>query len=290
MSTLSKLFVVMVLVLALVLLGVNATLFAMRADFKHKWVEETRHHFQTQMVNSAQMSEMTSRIALQNEALAALRTDLENKQNDLNSVTGRLASTEKELQTRNTDVEKLNTNLSTLTRAVETQGQQVATFEAEAKAHRERANAANARAMTAEQNLQYRIQEVTALTKDLGSLENQHQELARERQRLQEIIANLNARGIDTTGVAPRKALSGQVTAVASELDLVVISIGRDAGVNEGDEFTIYRGNSFVGKIAVDRVDRAWASGRITLKGKEDPRIGDQASNNVLATPGKSNN
>jgi len=70
----------------------------------------------------------------------------------------------------------------------------------------------------------------------------------------------------------------------------VVISIGRDAGVNEGDEFTLYRGGTFVGKIAVDKVDRAWASGRIILKGKEEPRIGDQASNNVLATPGKSGN
>src|SRR5262245_44706130 len=125
MSTLSKLFVVMVLVLALVLLGVNATLFAMRADFKHKWVEETRHHFQTQMVNSAQMSEMTTRIGLLTDANNQLRNEKDQLQTDLTSVNGRLSTTEKELQTRNTDVERLNTNLSTLTRAVETQGQQV---------------------------------------------------------------------------------------------------------------------------------------------------------------------
>ena len=90
--------------------------------------------------------------------------------------------------------------------------------------------------------------------------------------------------------IAPRKALSGQVTAVATELDLVVISIGRDAGVNEGDEFTISRGGTFVCKVTIDRVDRPWSSGRVTLKGKEEPRIGDNASNNVMATPGKSGN
>jgi hypothetical protein len=116
-------------------------------------------------------------------------------------------------------------------------------------------------------------------------LENRYQEVARERQRLEEIMAALNARGMETNLVAPRKALAGQVTAADAKQDLVVLSIGRDAGVNEGDEFTIYRGNVFVGKTTIDRVDRAWASGRMTLKGRDEPRIGDQASNNFLATP-----
>jgi hypothetical protein len=81
------------------------------------------------------------------------------------------------------------------------------------------------------------------------------------------------------------KALSGTVTAVAGDLGMVVISLGRDAGVREGDEFTVFRGNMFVGKIAVDRVDRAWSSGRLVLKGKEEPRVGDGVSRNALAGP-----
>jgi hypothetical protein len=125
------------------------------------------------------------------------------------------------------------------------------------------------------------------LGRDLGRLEADYQELARERQRLQETIAHLNSSAAGTSAVMPRRALSGQVTAVALELDLVVISIGRDAGVNEGDEFTIYRGATFTGKLTIDRVDRAWSSGRVTLKGREEPRIGDQATNQVLATPGQ---
>jgi hypothetical protein len=135
--------------------------------------------------------------------------------------------------------------------------------------------------------LDERLREADRLSRDLGQLEKDYQAVARARQSLQESLGHLNSIGIRTDVVAPRKALAGQVTAVARELDLVVISIGRDAGVYEGDEFTIYRGGEFVGKIAVDRVHRAWASGRIVLKGKAEPRIGDQASNNVLAVPGK---
>jgi len=121
----------------------------------------------------------------------------------------------------------------------------------------------------------------------LTELEDSYQQMARERQRLQETIASLNAVGVQTDYIAPRKALSGKVTAVAKELDLVVLSIGRDAGVNEGDEFTITRASTFICKIVVDRVDKPWAAGRVALKGKAEPLVGDDASNNAPTTPGQ---
>ncbi len=62
---------------------------------------------------------------------------------------------------------------------------------------------------------------------------------------------------------------------------MVVISIGKDDGVLEGNEFTIYRGGSFIAKITINKVDRKWAAGRVTLK-KEAPRVGDDASNHIF--------
>lgn len=290
MSTLSKLFVVMIMVLALVLLGVNATLFAMRADFKHKWVEETRYHYQTTMIKSAEIADREARNQLLTESLNKGKADLQTAETEIASTRAQLEDARKQMGIMQTEIDKFAVGVGTLGRQLESQLQQIAAWEAEAKTQKERAAAAHNQRMTATQDLQYQRQESERLSKDLGSLEATYQELARDRQRLQETIAHLNAMGVRTDVIAPRKALSGQVTAVATELDLVVISIGRDAGVNEGDEFTIYRANLFVGKITIDRVDRAWASGRVTLKGKEEPRIGDQASNNILATPGKSTN
>ncbi len=131
-------------------------------------------------------------------------------------------------------------------------------------------------------NVQNQPLEAERLAGGIKELAESYEALARERQRLQETIAHLNGSGARSDVVMPRKGLTGAVTAVASELDLVVISIGRDAGVNEGDEFTLLRGKTLVGKMVIDRVDRQWASGRIALKSNEEPRIGDQASNNVL--------
>jgi hypothetical protein len=290
MSTLSKLFVVMILVLALVLLGVNATLFAMRADFKHKFVTEANFHHQTQAIKAAEIADYNARLQLVNEFNNQLKTEKEALAVNLQSMQTQYETQRKENEENKGRLDRFQVEVGNLTRSYDVLSQSLADKEAKLlEAGRNLAKALNDR-YTATNELQYSRQEAERLVKDLGALEVQYQDLARDKQRMQETISHLNSIGIRTDVIAPRKALQAQVTAVAAELDLVVISIGRDAGVNEGDEFTVYRGGTFVGKIAIDRVDRAWASGRIVLKGKEEPRIGDQASNNVLATPGKSGN
>jgi len=129
------------------------------------------------------------------------------------------------------------------------------------------------------------MRELPESSPDLATAEGKYQELARERQRLQETIASLNSIGNRCDSIAPRRALSGKVMAVVDELDLVAINLGRDAGVNEGDDFTIYHGSTFAGRIVIDSVDRPWASGRIVLRGQERPRIGDDVSNGITLPP-----
>ncbi len=86
--------------------------------------------------------------------------------------------------------------------------------------------------------------------------------------------------------VAPRKPLEGKTTAVANEIGLVVFSIGKDDGVMEGDEFTVYRGGDFVAKVQVDHADRKWSSAKVVLN-KSDPRPGDDVSNHIyVSAPG----
>jgi hypothetical protein len=81
--------------------------------------------------------------------------------------------------------------------------------------------------------------------------------------------------------LAPLKKLEGKVTAVSTQFGLVIVNIGKDQGVLEGDEFVIYRAASFVAKIQIERVDRIWSAGRVVLK-KVDPRVADSVSNDIL--------
>ncbi len=56
----------------------------------------------------------------------------------------------------------------------------------------------------------------------------------------------------DRAGTAPR-GLNGQVLAVSEKINLLFISIGEDHGVAEGQEFYAYRGDEFLGRIAVKK-------------------------------------
>ncbi|HZE95391.1 MAG TPA: VIT domain-containing protein [Planctomycetota bacterium] len=128
--------------------------------------------------------------------------------------------------------------------------------------------------------LQYARQRAERLERDLSELEGKHVEMARDKAHLEEKVNAIVQNGANVN-VAPKKALEGRVTAVALEIGLIVISIGKDDGVVEGDEFTIYRGGDIIARIVIDRADRKWAAGKIALK-KGDPRVGDEVSNHIF--------
>ena len=56
MSLLSKLFVILVFVIALVKLGIDVTLFAHKVDWKDKFVKEVNYHYQTQQIKNAEIA------------------------------------------------------------------------------------------------------------------------------------------------------------------------------------------------------------------------------------------
>jgi len=104
-------------------------------------------------------------------------------------------------------------------------------------------------------------------------------ELQEEEVTLPKATSMVQAGG--NVNVVPKKPLEAKVTAVAPEIGLVVISMGKDDGLLEGDEFTVDRGGEFVAKIVLDRSDRKWSAGKTVLK-KGDPRVGDDVSNHVF--------
>jgi tetratricopeptide (TPR) repeat protein len=82
---------------------------------------------------------------------------------------------------------------------------------------------------------------------------------------------------------APKAVRTAKVTAVSPQIGLVVLSLGKDGGVAEGDEFTVYRDGDFVAKIKIDRADRMWSAGKVVLK-KSDPKVGDDVSNAIFVS------
>lgn len=280
MSTLSKVFVILVFMISLVWTGIIATLFAQRVDWKDKFVKEVNHHFQTQEIKNAEIR--AGQVEAENLRTYVEVMEAKNDQLGIELASGN--SKQREIQ-RQLDftkglLVKLQAAQDVLSRQLEVQLAQIGDLMVKVEEFREKLSRAVNERTTAITELQYARQEAERLSKDISELETRHLTLAKDHHRLEQTITRLNEIGV-RTDVEPRKPLDGKVTAVAIEIGLVVLSIGRDAGVMSGDEFTVYRGDMFVSKIVIDRVDRSWSAGRIVLK-KMDPRVSDDVSNHIL--------
>jgi hypothetical protein len=282
MSTLSKVFVILVFVIALVKLGVDVTLFAQKVDWKDKFVKEVNYHYATQQIKNAEIAARDLEIDNQKSFIGILNDRIAVLDTENSAKAQRIGDLVRESVEKQTLLTKLEADVQVFVRQLEVQLAQIQELTTKVEEHRIKLGKAVAEKATAVAEVQYARQQSERLSQDLASLEEKHVDMAREKKLIEEKLnAIALAGGSSAVNMPGRKPLEGKVTAVANEIGLVVISIGKDAGVLEGDEFTIFRGGDFVAKIVVDRADRSWAAGKVVLK-KTDPRVADDASNHIF--------
>ena len=76
--------------------------------------------------------------------------------------------------------------------------------------------------------------------------------------------------------------IDGRVVGVSTKINLLVISVGEEEGVKVGFEFTIYRGNTYVGKMVVEKVYPHQAAGHwVQEKTKDKILPGDSVTTKI---------
>ena len=282
MSLLSKLFVILVFVIALIKLGIDVTLFAQKVDWKDKFIKEVNYHYATQQIKNAEIAARDMEVENQRAFMAILADRINTLDTENSGKAARINDLQRQLDSANTLSSKYEADMQVFVRQLEVQLAQIQELTTKVDEHRAKlAKSLNEKSLAVAE-LQYARQLAERLQQDLGQLEEKHVEMARDKKHLEEKI-NAIAQAGGNVNVAPKKALEAKVTAVANEIGLVVISIGKDDGVLEGDEFTVYRGGDFVAKIVVDRSDRKWSAGKVVLK-KTEPRVADDVSNHIFVS------
>lgn len=90
----------------------------------------------------------------------------------------------------------------------------------------------------------------------------------RELREVKQMIAAAEKQGVRLDLLYTReKPLDGFITAVSKKLPLVMMSLGSDDNVQKGQEFTIFRGSSYIGTVVVEDVYKDACAARI-IKGK----------------------
>jgi hypothetical protein len=139
-----------------------------------------------------------------------------------------------------------------------------AMYVAEVKAHYQTQQIKNA-------EIAARDMEVENQRAFMAILADRIKDLEKSNERLREEV---HERKAQRRGPVP--SCVGVVTAVASEIGAVVLDVGSDQGLIEGDEFEIARDGKKIARVKLDRVDRKWSAAKVV--GEGTPLKGDQAT------------
>jgi predicted nuclease with TOPRIM domain len=112
------------------------------------------------------------------------------------------------------------------------------------------------------------VTEQKRLEREILNLQDQLAQVEKDMNALGEKLESTNlvvAQYVDKFGILAETEgvplVRANVLGVNNDLNIVLLSVGRDDKVKPGFEFTIYRGNEYVGTVLIDKVDKDHCSG-----------------------------
>ena len=263
MNTTLKVFVILTLLMAIIFAGVQMTLYATRENWKRRWNVETKELGQD-------LKTATSRLANESaEKVKALNTVamLEGRISDIEAAGQKrealLTEKDKEVQslqliTSNLrqDVSARDEKIATLTTTLEGVRTRNTELQHIASVARGVAHQLNLKLAEVEDDLHNSTtaldksrQDIAVLTKDVN---DNKARLALVRERHPKIWDEVNDEK------AAHAFIQGKVAAVNTnpqgQQDLVMLTIGKDEGIEEGMEFIVFRGNQYIVKVRAEKV------------------------------------
>jgi len=279
MSVIAKILIVLNLVLAVVFLGASATFLGQQESWKKK-------HDDLKTATTAEIADITAqrdgaqRTARDQENLAStkqariteLEGTLEAKEADYTQITERyntlLGQYERLSQTYK-DAVALNDSLTQKNNALVNEKDAALTAKREAIAAQ---NAAETEQKRLEGELESMQGQLAELAKRMTALSDEHESQTVLLEAYVEKFGSL-------ADVMNPPTIKARVTAVDNDLNIVMLSVGRDDQVKVGFAFTVYRGDEYIGKVIIDKVEADYASGYSVKELEQGAiQVGDDAT------------
>jgi len=260
MSLLAKILVVIQAILVMVYLGLTASLYQHRRDWRTSYQKLKLRYSQSVSRAQQEIDALRTFVRAKDEVVGAkeqevrqLKTQLDDALRTAQSYQKHFRDEREKNQRQQENFNQLNGRLTTALRNNEqlnSRNEELDTLLDTATKRREIAEGQVARLT----NL------TTELESDLGTL---RETFADTRKRLRDkelLISMAQSRGFDFATLAvpgpPVPAIDGTVTAIKDDISpaLVLLSVGSDDRVEQGFHFSIYRNDVFVGKVVVERV------------------------------------
>lgn len=261
MSVVAKILVVINLLLAFVFLGAASTFLGEKETWK------IRHETDTAALR-AQIDVLNTNLKKAVDDKNAQRDLAGTFQVQNTELTGKLEARETELTNISETHDKLLANYDRLSRTATDLQQTIDQLNSDKNSLIDDKDNALAEKRAAIETANTAVTEQKRLEREILDLQDQAAQFEKDLNAHGEKIESLNlvvASYVDkfghlaeTQGVPLVRA---NVMAVNNDLNIVLLSVGRDDKVMPGFEFTIYRGNEYVGTVLIDKVEKDHCSG-----------------------------
>ena len=287
MSTLTKLFVLLLVVFSIAFTMMTISIVARTSEWRDL-AEQYREHAKSAdanlrnliAANAAELASVRDTIRAQIDRVASLETEAQ-------QLRGELASRTAELE----QAAAGKSGQEAIARGLLAQLQVGETERAEYRSQRDGLEEANVDLTQRNIDLNERVNEQTAqlavllaqkrqFEQQLNLLRRENEQLAQSARRVSAGMGLEDASGAAMEGVealtpVARSAIRGQVLEVSG--DIAKLSVGSADGVQKGMIFVIHRDNAYVADLKISAVDPDESAGRIVQK-ESDPQVGDQAT------------
>lgn len=263
MNTTLKVFIILVLVLSLFFMAIQMMLYATRENWKRRWDRDT-----TEL--SKDLKTTSDLLARESAAKVKAENAVANLEQQVSDLQGTTKKQEATISERDKSIANLELEISKLRADLTAHKEQIQTLSTQLEQTRTRNNelqhiASVARAVAFQLNvklaeveddlhnsntsLSKAQQDIAGLTKDLNDSKAR---LALVRDGHPEIYKEI----MEPSG--SHKFVQGVVAAVNTnpqgQQDLVMLTIGKDEGVEEGLEFIVFRQNQYIVKVRAEKV------------------------------------
>jgi len=268
MSLLAKIFVVIQAILVMVYLGMSATLYQHRREWRTSYAQ-LKHRHETAMGRAQR--EIRGR-----DTLLQARNDLiANKEKEVRSFKDEATKAYQAMQDARSERDKARQAVDSKERQIDTHVKEIESLRAQLSQKTDdferlsnEFTLATRRREVAEGQVARLTALVTNLEQDNGDLRGEFASTRRKLKEAETMISMAQEAGFDweaTLPSAPVPAIRGKVVAVKRDVDppLVVLDVGSDDKVRPGYAFSIHQNGRYKGRVIVERTLRDMASCRV---------------------------
>ena len=288
MSLLAKIFIVIQAVLVMVYLGMSATLYQHRRDWRTSY-QQLKTRYST-AVSRAQkeIRALRSYVKAKDDLISSKEREVRSLKTQLDVALQEAQQAKQLFENKRAEFNQLNTNFEGLSRRFGEAQTEITNLRNTVDERTTQRDIAVKRRESAEGQVARLTALTTSLESDLGDLRKEFTSTRRDLRDKELLISMAEAAGVNFELLVPGPpvpAIDGMVVAVKTDVDppLVLLSVGADDKVERGYHFSIYRNNQFVGKVVVEKVLRDGAGCRLLFAAEgQSVQPGDKAATRLF--------